>query len=287
MTPIALVNIIVLIIGFIFGMIYCIGYEKIVIKNKEAYSKIGKSIFNKYIPVKYILIQVLTGIIFLVMFNALNPFAYANDNNINLFKSKMLLALFFPLYLTITYFIVMIDIYQKRIDKRTLSYGMAVVAVNIVVDYMVNTVEYTMGNVDIYIPILYITVLILFAITQMIMYQKNNKMNYKIDVLIYVYIMALVMGTRVMLLSIPIISIVYLIKSIIMEKTNTLNIFDILKMKEVKINKRKVTKKGLKEKKLGEKEVVEERINIAITPIISIVTYTIYIYGLYYINYLK
>ena len=121
MTPIALVNIIVLIIGFIFGMIYCIGYEKIVIKNKEAYSKIGKSIFNKYIPVKYILIQVLTGIIFLVMFNALNPFAYANDNNINLFKSKMLLALFFPLYLTITYFIVMIDIYQKRIDKRTLS----------------------------------------------------------------------------------------------------------------------------------------------------------------------
>ena len=164
---------------------------------------------------------------------------------------------------------------------------MAVVAVNIVVDYMVNTVEYTMGNVDIYIPILYITVLILFAITQMIMYQKNNKMNYKIDVLIYVYIMALVMGTRVMLLSIPIISIVYLIKSIIMEKTNTLNIFDILKMKEVKINKRKVSKKGLKEKKLGEKEVVEERINIAITPIISIVTYTIYIYGLYYINYLK
>lgn len=287
MTPIALVNIIVLIIGFIFGMIYCIGYEKIVIKNKEAYSKIGKSIFNKYIPVKYILIQVLTGIIFLVMFNALNPFAYANDNNINLFKSKMLLALFFPLYLTITYFIVMIDIYQKRIDKRTLSYGMAVVAVNIVVDYMVNTVEYTMGNVDIYIPILYITVLILFAITQMIMYQKNNKMNYTIDVLIYVYIMALVMGTRVMLLSIPIISIVYLIKSIIMEKTNTLNIFDILKMKEVKINKRKVSKKGLKEKKLGEKEVVEERINIAITPIISIVTYTIYIYGLYYINYLK
>ena len=287
MTPIALVNIIVLIIGFIFGMIYCIGYEKIVIKNKEAYSKIGKSIFNKYIPVKYILIQVLTGIIFLVMFNALNPFAYANDNNINLFKSKMLLALFFPLYLTITYFIVMIDIYQKRIDKRTLSYGMAVVAVNIVVDYMVNTVEYTMGNVDIYIPILYITVLILFAITQMIMYQKNNKMNYKIDVLIYVYIMALVMGTRVMLLSIPIISIVYLIKSIIMEKTNTLNIFDILKMKEVKINKRKVSKKGLKEKKLGEKEVVKERINIAITPIISIVTYTIYIYGLYYINYLK
>lgn len=287
MTPIALVNIIVLIIGFIFGMIYCIGYEKIVIKNKEAYAKIGKSIFNKYIPVKYILIQVLTGIIFLVMFNALNPFAYANDNNINLFKSKMLLALFFPLYLTITYFIVMIDIYQKRIDKRTLSYGMAVVAVNIVVDYMVNTVEYTMGNVDIYIPILYITVLILFAITQMIMYQKNNKMNYTIDVLIYVYIMALVMGTRVMLLSIPIISIVYLIKSIIMEKTNTLNIFDILKMKEVKINKRKVSKKGLKEKKLGEKEVVEERINIAITPIISIVTYTIYIYGLYYINYLK
>lgn len=287
MTPIALVNIIVLIIGFIFGMIYCIGYEKIVIKNKEAYAKIGKSIFNKYIPVKYILIQVLTGIIFLVMFNSLNPFAYANDNNINLFKSKMLLALFFPLYLTITYFIVMIDIYQKRIDKRTLSYGMAVVAVNIVVDYMVNTVEYTMGNVDIYIPILYITVLILFAITQMIMYQKNNKMNYKIDVLIYVYIMALVMGTRVMLLSIPVISIVYLIKSIIMEKTNTLNIFDILKMKEVKINKRKVSKKGLKEKKLGEKEVVEERINIAITPIISIVTYTIYIYGLYYINYLK
>ena len=287
MTPIALVNIIVLIIGFIFGMIYCIGYEKIVIKNKEAYSKIGKSIFNKYITVKYILIQVLTGIIFLVMFNALNPFAYANDNNINLFKSKMLLALFFPLYLTITYFIVMIDIYQKRIDKRTLSYGMAVVAVNIVVDYMVNTVEYTMGNVDIYIPILYITVLILFAITQMIMYQKNNKMNYTIDVLIYVYIMALVMGTRVMLLSIPVISIVYLIKSIIMEKTNTLNIFDILKMKEVKINKRKVSKKGLKEKKLGEKEVVEERINIAITPIISIVTYTIYIYGLYYINYLK
>lgn len=287
MTPIALVNIIVLIIGFIFGMIYCIGYEKIVIKNKEAYSKIGKSIFNKYIPVKYILIQVLTGIIFLVMFNALNPFAYANDNNINLFKSKMLLALFFPLYLTITYFIVMIDIYQKRIDKRTLSYGMAVVAVNIVVDYMVNTVEYTMGNVDIYIPILYITVLILFAITQMIMYQKNNKMNYTIDVLIYVYIMALVMGTRVMLLSIPVISIVYLIKSIIMEKTNILNIFDILKMKEVKINKRKVSKKGLKEKKLGEKEVVEERINIAITPIISIVTYTIYIYGLYYINYLK
>lgn len=287
MTPIALVNIIVLIIGFIFGMIYCIGYEKIVIKNKEAYAKIGKSIFNKYIPVKYILIQVLTGIIFLVMFNALNPFAYANDNNINLFKSKMLLALFFPLYLTITYFIVMIDIYQKRIDKRTLSYGMAVVAVNIVVDYMVNTVEYTMGNVDIYIPILYITVLILFAITQMIMYQKNNKMNYTIDVLIYVYIMALVMGTRVMLLSIPVISIVYLIKSIIMEKTNTLNIFDILKMKEVKINKRKVSKKGLKEKKLGEKEVVEERINIAITPIISIVTYTIYIYGLYYINYLK
>lgn len=287
MTPIALVNIIVLIIGFIFGMIYCIGYEKIVIKNKEAYAKIGKSIFNKYIPVKYILIQVLTGIIFLVMFNALNPFAYANDNNINLFKSKMLLALFFPLYLTITYFIVMIDIYQKRIDKRTLSYGMAVVAVNIVVDYMVNTVEYTMGNVDIYIPILYITVLILFAITQMIMYQKNNKMNYTIDVLIYVYIMALVMGTRVMLLSIPIISIVYLIKAIIMEKTNTLNIFDILKMKEVKINKRKVSKKGLKEKKLGEKEVVEERINIAITPIISIVTYTIYIYGLYYINYLK
>ena len=287
MTPIALVNIIVLIIGFIFGMIYCIGYEKIVIKNKEAYSKIGKSIFNKYIPVKYILIQVLTGIIFLVMFNALNPFAYANDNNINLFKSKMLLALFFPLYLTITYFIVMIDIYQKRIDKRTLSYGMAVVAVNIVVDYMVNTVEYTMGNVDIYIPILYITVLILFAITQMIMYQKNNKMNYTIDVLIYVYIMALVMGTRVMLLSIPVISIVYLIKSIIMEKTNTLNIFDILKMKEVKINKRKVSKKGLKEKKLGEKEVVEERINIAITPIISIVTYIIYIYGLYYINYLK
>lgn len=287
MTPIALVNIIVLIIGFIFGMIYCIGYEKIVIKNKEAYSKIGKSIFNKYIPVKYILIQVLTGIIFLVMFNALNPFAYANDNNINLFKSKMLLALFFPLYLTITYFIVMIDIYQKRIDKRTLSYGMAVVAVNIVVDYMVNTVEYTMGNVDIYIPILYITVLILFAITQMIMYQKNNKMNYKIDVLIYVYIMALVMGTRVMLLSIPVISIVYLIKSIIMEKTNTLNIFDILKIKEVKTNKRKVLKKGLKEKKLGEKEVIEERINIAITPIISIVTYTIYIYGLYYINYLK
>ena len=287
MTPIALVNIIVLIIGFIFGMIYCIGYEKIVIKNKEAYSKIGKSIFNKYIPVKYILIQVLTGIIFLVMFNALNPFAYANDNNINLFKSKMLLALFFPLYLTITYFIVMIDIYQKRIDKRTLSYGMAVVAVNIVVDYMVNTVEYTMGNVDIYIPILYITVLILFAITQMIMYQKNNKMNYTIDVLIYVYIMALVMGTRVMLLSIPIISIVYLIKSIIMEKTNTLNIFDILKMKEVKINKRKVSKKGLKEKKLGDKEGIEERINIAITPIISIVTYTIYIYGLYYINYLK
>ena len=287
MTPIALVNIIVLIIGFIFGMIYCIGYEKIVIKNKEAYSKIGRSIFNKYIPVKYILIQVLTGIIFLVMFNALNPFAYANDNNINLFKSKMLLALFFPLYLTITYFIVMIDIYQKRIDKRTLSYGMAVVAVNIVVDYMVHTVEYTMGNVDIYIPILYITVLILFAITQMIMYQKNNKMNYTIDVLIYVYIMALVMGTRVMLLSIPIISIVYLIKAIIMEKTNTLNIFDILKMKEVKINKRKVSKKGLKEKKLGEKEVVEERINIAITPIISIVTYTIYIYGLYYINYLK
>lgn len=287
MTPIALVNIIVLIIGFIFGMIYCIGYEKIVIKNKEAYSKIGKSIFNKYIPVKYILIQVLTGIIFLVMFNALNPFAYANDNNINLFKSKMLLALFFPLYLTITYFIVMIDIYQKRIDKRTLSYGMAVVAVNIVVDYMVNTVEYTMGNVDIYIPILYITVLILFAITQMIMYQKNNKMNYTIDVLIYVYIMALVMGTRVMLLSIPVISIVYLIKSIIMEKTNTLNIFDILKMKEVKINKRKVSKKGLKEKKLGDKEGIEERINIAITPIISIVTYTIYIYGLYYINYLK
>lgn len=287
MTPIALVNIIVLIIGFIFGMIYCIGYEKIVIKNKEAYSKIGKSIFNKYIPVKYILIQVLTGIIFLVMFNALNPFAYANDNNINLFKSKMLLALFFPLYLTITYFIVMIDIYQKRIDKRTLSYGMAVVAVNIVVDYMVNTVEYTMGNVDIYIPILYITVLILFAITQMIMYQKNNKMNYTIDVLIYVYIMALVMGTRVMLLSIPIISIVYLIKAIIMEKTNTLNIFDILKMKEVKINKRKVSKKGLKEKKLGDKEGIEERINIAITPIISIVTYTIYIYGLYYINYLK
>lgn len=287
MTPIALVNIIVLIIGFIFGMIYCIGYEKIVIKNKEAYSKIGKSIFNKYIPVKYILIQVLTGIIFLVMFNALNPFAYANDNNINLFKSKMLLALFFPLYLTITYFIVIIDIYQKRIDKRTLSYGMAVVAVNIVVDYMVNTVEYTMGNVDIYIPILYITVLILFAITQMIMYQKNNKMNYTIDVLIYVYIMALVMGTRVMLLSIPVISIVYLIKSIIMEKTNTLNIFDILKMKEVKINKRKVSKKGLKEKKLGDKEGIEERINIAITPIISIVTYTIYIYGLYYINYLK
>ena len=287
MTPIALVNIIVLIIGFIFGMIYCIGYEKIVIKNKEAYAKIGKSIFNKYIPVKYILIQVLTGIIFLVMFNALNPFAYANDNNINLFKSKMLLALFFPLYLTITYFIVMIDIYQKRIDKRTLSYGMAVVAVNIVVDYMVNTVEYTMGNVDIYIPILYITVLILFAITQMIMYQKNNKMNYTIDVLIYVYIMALVMGTRVMLLSIPIISIVYLIKAIIMEKTNTLNIFDILKMKEVKINKRKVSKKGLKEKKLGDKEGIEERINIAITPIISIVTYTIYIYGLYYINYLK
>lgn len=287
MTPIALVNIIVLIIGFIFGIIYCIGYEKIVIKNKEAYSKIGKSIFNKYIPVKYILIQVLTGIIFLVMFNALNPFAYANDNNINLFKSKMLLALFFPLYLTITYFIVMIDIYQKRIDKRTLSYGMAVVAVNIVVDYMVNTVEYTMGNVDIYIPILYITVLILFAITQMIMYQKNNKMNYTIDVLIYVYIMALVMGTRVMLLSIPVISIVYLIKSIIMEKTNTLNIFDILKMKEVKINKRKVSKKGLKEKKLGDKEGIEERINIAITPIISIVTYTIYIYGLYYINYLK
>ena len=287
MTPIALVNIIVLIIGFIFGMIYCIGYEKIVIKNKEAYSKIGKSIFNKYIPVKYILIQVLTGIIFLVMFNALNPFAYANDNNINLFKSKMLLALFFPLYLTITYFIVMIDIYQKRIDKRTLSYGMAVVAVNIVVDYMVNTVEYTMGNVDIYIPILYITVLILFAITQMIMYQKNNKMNYTIDVLIYVYIMALVMGTRVMLLSIPVISIVYLIKSIIMDKTNTLNIFDILKMKEVKINKRKVSKKGLKEKKLGDKEGIEERINIAITPIISIVTYTIYIYGLYYINYLK
>ena len=278
MTPIALVNIIVLIIGFIFGMIYCIGYEKIVIKNKEAYSKIGKSIFNKYIPVKYILIQVLTGIIFLVMFNALNPFAYANDNNINLFKSKMLLALFFPLYLTITYFIVMIDIYQKRIDKRTLSYGMAVVAVNIVVDYMVNTVEYTMGNVDIYIPILYITVLILFAITQMIMYQKNNKMNYKIDVLIYMYIIALVMGTRVMLLSIPVISIVYLIKSIIMEKTNTLNIFDILKIKEVKTNKRKVLKKGLKEKKLGEKEVIEERINIAITPIISIVTYTIYIY---------
>lgn len=287
MTPIALVNIIVLIIGFIFGMIYCIGYEKIVIKNKEAYAKIGKSIFNKYIPVKYILIQVLTGIIFLVMFNALNPFAYANDNNINLFKSKMLLALFFPLYLTITYFIVMIDIYQKRIDKRPLSYGMAVVAVNIVVDYMVNTVEYTMGNVDIYIPILYITVLILFAITQMIMYQKNNKMNYTIDVLIYVYIMALVMGTRVMLLSIPVISIVYLIKSIIMEKTNTLNIFDILKMKEVKINKRKVSKKGLKEKKLGDKEGIEERINIAITPIISIVTYTIYIYGLYYINYLK
>ena len=287
MTPIALVNIIVLIIGFIFGMIYCIGYEKIVIKNKEAYAKIGKSIFNKYIPVKYILIQVLTGIIFLVMFNALNPFAYANDNNINLFKSKMLLALFFPLYLTITYFIVMIDIYQKRIDKRTLSYGMAVVAVNIVVDYMVNTVEYTMGNVDIYIPILYITVLILFAITQMIMYQKNNKMNYTIDVLIYVYIMALVMGTRVMLLSIPVISIVYLIKSIIMEKTNTLNIFDILKMKEVKINKRKVSKKGLKEKKLGDKEGIEERINIASTPIISIVTYTIYIYGLYYINYLK
>ena len=257
------------------------------IKNKEAYSKIGKSIFNKYIPVKYILIQVLTGIIFLVMFNALNPFAYANDNNINLFKSKMLLALFFPLYLTITYFIVMIDIYQKRIDKRTLSYGMAVVAVNIVVDYMVNTVEYTMGNVDIYIPILYITVLILFAITQMIMHQKNNKMNYKIDVLIYMYIIALVMGTRVMLLSIPVISIVYLIKSIIMEKTNTLNIFDILKIKEVKTNKRKVLKKGLKEKKLGEKEVIEERINIAITPIISIVTYTIYIYGLYYINYLK
>ena len=151
-----------------------------------------------------------------------------------------------------------IDKDSKGIDKSMLAYGVALTAVITAVRYIF---ELTKNNDMMLYSIIYYCILI--TIFQMNKYRKSKEISYIADVMSVVIILMMIFGPIVMIPSVIITFIIF----IMIEVITTNNII----MKKLENRKKKELNKEKEEHKLKWKTFTP------ITPILMIVTGTIYL----------
>ena len=153
-----------------------------------------------------------------------------------------------------------IDKESKGIDKSMLAYGVALTAVITAVRYIF---ELTKNNDMMLYSIIYYCILILITIFQMNKYRKSKEISYIADVMSVVIILMMIFGPIVMIPSVIITFIIFIMTEVI----TTNNII----MKKLENRKKKELNKEKEEHKLKWKTFTP------ITPILMIVTGTIYL----------
>ena len=275
MLKIQMINILILIIGFIFGTFYAVMLEKVSKENNKKI-KMNTKIFGINIPVKYLMIQFLTISVFLILFNSVNPFTEKN-NLFGIFESKILILIFMPIYISLVYLIGIYEIYTKKISKNLLAVLIGVSAVYSVLEYIITKNLYIHTNL--WNSVLYLVILIMFSMLQMVRYTKKKEIVYFIDLLMYMLILAIFISSKIIIYSLPLIITVYAL--ILISK--------IFKKNE-KV-KKSLRKAGLlKVKQLGKEKVKNikskySKYLIPLTPVVGGITIAVYIYGLYILSY--
>lgn len=214
-------NFIVFIIGLIIGVIVNILIDKYYIKHKEILNsnnlEENDKLRNKYITIKnktfrknYILVQVLTGILTIIIFNSLNPFGI--ENNIpEVFTSKIVIFISLIIYSLFTFFSGLIDVLERKVSKTLMLFASISSAFILIMDVILNNNLYSLGVIKIYTNILYQVVLVLLIIIQTLKMKKSKTINYIIDLLIFLLISVLFVGSKIVVLAIPIVISLYVV----------------------------------------------------------------------------
>lgn len=161
---------------------------------------------KKKIGSRYFIIEILTGISFVILALALNISVF------NLTKVQLVEFVLGILYIIFLFLIGGIDIEHHTIDKRVLVYGVTIAFLDIMYKYIACTeagIYYNLNRIIIYIC----TIVILCLIN--IMKTKNNKTNYSIDLIITLIIISLFTYEITAILTVICTLLIIIIKNII------------------------------------------------------------------------
>ena len=217
---------------------------------------------KKNISPKYLLTEILTGIMFLIIYNVFNlgvvVLNLSGWGMVNMVTILSILAI--PFIYTFMFLTAIIDKDSKGIDKSMLAYGVALTAIITMVRYILDLMN---NKNNMIYAIVYYSILIVITIFQMNKYRKNKEISYIADVMSVIIILIMIFGNAVMIPSVIITFIIF----IMVEVITTNNI--ILR----KLENRKKAEKD-KEK---EEHKLRWKTFTPITPILMAVTVAIYL----------
>lgn len=143
---------------------------------------------KKKINPRYIIFEILSGIIFLLFALALNLNIQSNINNFIYF-------VLLTLYLTFIFLISGIDKENRKIEISVLLYGIIISIIYMIYLYIIE-------SVSIYRYIIYITIFLILGLIDYIASKKLKKMKYTNYILMYIIVMSIFTGEYVTINSI-------------------------------------------------------------------------------------
>lgn len=163
---------------------------------------------KKEINRNYFIAELCTGIIFLILFNAFNPIAFPMIQE-SMLSARILSLAFIPLILGYMYILSALDLIDNRIDRKTMLYGIITLSAYTITDAIVHKKLYQMSTLHLMIMLIYICLIIILTQIQLSNYKKRKKPNYSIDIIMYILLISLFFGSRVMLMSLILSTFIY------------------------------------------------------------------------------
>lgn len=161
---------------------------------------------KKKIGCRYFIIELLTGLSFVLLALALNINIY------NFSKVQAIEFIIGVLYIIFLFLIGGIDIEHNTIDKRVLIYGIVISMINIMYQYIACTeagIYYNLNRIIVYL----ITIVLLCIVN--VFNTKGNKSNYNIDLTILMIIISLFTYEITSILTIVCTLLIFAIRTIV------------------------------------------------------------------------
>ena len=169
---------------------------------------------KKNISPKYLLTEILTGIMFLIIYNVFNlgvvVLNLSGWGMVNMVTILSILAI--PFIYTFMFLTAIIDKDSKGIDKSMLAYGVALTAIITMVRYILDLMN---NKNNMIYAIVYYSILIVITIFQMNKYRKNKEISYIADVMSVIIILIMIFGNAVMIPSVIITFIIFIMVEVI------------------------------------------------------------------------
>lgn len=163
---------------------------------------------KKEINKNYFIAELSTGIIFLILFNAFNPMTFSKIPT-SMLSAKMLSLAFIPLILGYMYILSALDMIDNRIDRKTMLYGIVTLATYTITDAIVHKKLYQMSKLYIMILLIYVCLIIILTQVQLANYKRKKKPNYAIDQIMYILLISIFFGSKIMIVSLIATTIIY------------------------------------------------------------------------------